>query len=120
VIGANNVISTFNGIQGGTVNINGQQRKATKFEIHIDGEVLEFPIDSKLSIEVHAQEVQQVRNTIGNVTVKGNVGSVNCTNGGVVVEGNVTGGCKTVNGSIKAKSIQGNCSTVHGSISNKF
>lgn len=68
-----------------------------------------------ITIEGKSVNVERIED-VGEVTVTGDVESVNSTNGDITVNGKVIGNVMTTNGDVRAENIEGNVSSINGSI----
>jgi len=98
---------------------NSNLKKATKFIVTCDGEVVEIPVRDGLNIHITAEKVDEVESHNGAITITGNSGRSTTHNGDVQVGGDVSGDAITHNGNIIAGTINGNCKTVNGNINGK-
>jgi len=103
----------------GSVIINGKTfgKKVSKISISLDGEILDFPIDDILKIDITSSNVESVTMQSGIVNINGNVGNVKNMSGNINVSGNVSGNVSNVSGNVYGKTVYGKCSSVSGSLS---
>lgn len=109
----------FSSRNASSVIINGKSYSGSTIEIDgagnvvVDGKISSPPQLGPITITVNGN-VDQLE-TVGDVTVAGNVGSVRTVSGDVQC-GDVTGNIQNVSGDVNCKAVAGNVTTVSGDI----
>lgn len=86
--------------------------KSNNITVHVYGNVGDLKATGDVSVE---GDVGSIETASGDVKVKGSVtGDCKSSSGDIIVGGDVSGSCTSMSGDIKADKINGSCSTMSG------
>ena len=110
---SNNVLSTGTShlqVNGRTISVQGDL-------VIVDGKRIDLPETKNIEITVNGN-VNTIESSIASVVVTGDVSQINNKSGDIIVNGNVSGNVNNVSGDIKVKgNVTGSAHTVSGDIS---
>jgi cytoskeletal protein CcmA (bactofilin family) len=95
----------------------GRNVRVVNNKVYVNDKLVNSDDEKTINITINGNIESLQVDVCENVFVTGDVGEVETTNGSVKIEKNVAGNVKTTNGNVKVGgSIGGKCSTVNGSI----